>query len=152
MRLRHLTALAATAASLAAAPAALAQTSTVGSTNGTPTMNICVLGFNCTYLNAQNGKPTDVVKRSGTITSWSLNAGSVGGQVRIRVLRPVAGGELQGDPLERPADRDGHRRQHLPGAPRGQAGRRPRAEQRLERHLHGPDRRGLGGQLLLEPL
>ena len=95
MRLRTLTALAAAAASLAAAPAALAQTSTVGSTNGTPTMNICVLGFNCTYINFSAGKPTDVVKRTGTVTSWSLNAGSQGGQVRLRVLRPAAGGNFK---------------------------------------------------------
>jgi hypothetical protein len=94
MRLRTLTALTAAVASLAAAPAALAQTSTVGSSAGEPTMNICALGFNCTYINFQNGKPTDVVKRTGTVTSWSLNAGSQGGQVRLRVLRPVAGGNL----------------------------------------------------------
>jgi hypothetical protein len=95
MRLRTLTALAVASASLAAAPAALAQTNTVGSANGTPTMNICVLGFDCTYINYRNGKPTDVVKRTGTVTSWSLNAGSEGGKVRLRVLRPIAGGKFK---------------------------------------------------------
>ncbi len=90
MRLRTLTGLAAATASLAAAPAAFAHTSTIGTASGTPTMNICVLGFNCTYINFANGKSTDVVKRTGTITSWSLNAGSQGGTVRLRVLRPVA--------------------------------------------------------------
>jgi hypothetical protein len=95
MRLRTLTALAATAASLAAAPGALAHTSTVGSASGTPTMNICVLGFNCTYLNAAGGKARDVVKHTGTITSWSLNAGSEGGTVRLRVLRSVGGGKFK---------------------------------------------------------
>jgi hypothetical protein len=95
MRVRTLTALAVASASLAAAPAALARTSTVGSANGEPTMNICVADINCTYINFVNGKPTDVVKRTGTITSWSLNAGSQGGQVKLRVLRPVAGGKFK---------------------------------------------------------
>jgi hypothetical protein len=58
-------------------------------------MNICVLDISCTYINFSGGKPTDVVKRTGTITSWSLNAGSEGGQVRLRVLRPVAGGKFR---------------------------------------------------------
>jgi hypothetical protein len=95
MRLRTFTALAATTASLAAAPAALAHTSTIGSASGTPSMNICVLGFNCTYINALSGKPTDVIKHTGTITSWSLNAGSQGGTVRLRVLRPAARGTFK---------------------------------------------------------
>jgi hypothetical protein len=95
MRLRTLTAIAVASLSLAAAPAALARTSTVGSASGTPTQNICVLDINCTYINFSGGKPTDVVKRTGTITSWSLNAGSEGGQVQLRVLRPIAGGKFK---------------------------------------------------------
>jgi hypothetical protein len=95
MRLRTITAIAVASASLAAAPAALARTSTVGSANGTPTMNICVFQIDCTYINFKNGKPSDVVRRTGTVTSWSLNAGSEGGQVRLRVLRPVAGGKFK---------------------------------------------------------
>jgi hypothetical protein len=95
MRLRTLTAIAITTGSLAAAPAALARTSTVGNANGMPTMNICVAGINCTYVNYKNGKPTDVVKRTGTVTGWSLNAGSDGGKVQLRVLRPVHGGKFK---------------------------------------------------------
>jgi hypothetical protein len=95
MRLRTVTALAAATASLAAAPAALARTNTVGNSGGSPTMNICVAQIDCTYIDFRNGKPTDVVRRTGTITSWSLNAGSEGGQVQLRVLRPVAGGKFK---------------------------------------------------------
>jgi hypothetical protein len=95
MRLRTLTALTAAAASLAAAPAALAQTSAVGSSSGTPTMNVCLAGFDCTYINYRGGLPTDVVKRTGTVVDWSLNAGSEGGQVRLRVLRPLGGGKFK---------------------------------------------------------
>lgn len=95
MCLRTVTALAAASASLAAAPAAFAHTSTVGNANGMPTTNVCFLDFNCTYVNFHNGRPTDVVTRGGTITSWSLNAGSEGGQVQLRILRPVAGGAFK---------------------------------------------------------
>ena len=92
---RSLAALATAALSLAAAPAALAQTSIVGSFNGTPTMNICAASINCTYVNYHHGKPTDVVRHTGTITDWSLNAGSVGGQVQLRILRPATGGHFR---------------------------------------------------------
>ncbi|MFX6857577.1 hypothetical protein ABTH71_19745, partial [Acinetobacter baumannii] len=62
--LRTLTALAATASlALAAAPAAFAKTSSVGSASGTPTQNVCLASIECTYINFHNGKPTDVVKR-----------------------------------------------------------------------------------------
>ena len=94
-QLRNLTALAATASlALAAAPAAFAKTAGVGHSNGTPTMNICLAQIKCTYFNTHNGKPTDVVKRSGTVTDWSVNAGSTGGQVRLRILRPISGGKF----------------------------------------------------------
>jgi hypothetical protein len=92
-QLRTLTALAATASvALAAAPAAFARTSGVGHSSGSPTMNVCAATIKCTYFNTHNGKPTDVVKRSGTVTDWSVNAGSAGGQVRLRILRPSGGG------------------------------------------------------------
>jgi hypothetical protein len=95
-RLRTLTALAATAAlALVAAPAALASTSPVGNSTGTPTANICVFSFDCTYINYRHGQPTDVVKHSGTLVNWSLNAGSVGGQVQLRVLRPAGHGKFK---------------------------------------------------------
>jgi hypothetical protein len=96
MQIRTLTALAAAASlSLAAAPAAFARTSQVGNASGSPTMNICVASQDCTYLNYRNGKPTDVVKHSGTIVHWSLNAGSEGGQVQLRVLRPIGSGHFK---------------------------------------------------------
>lgn len=75
--LRTLTALAAGMLSLAAAPAALAQSSAVGNAGGSPTMNLCVSMQSCTYVNYRNGKPTDVVRHTGTIVDWSVNAGSV---------------------------------------------------------------------------
>jgi hypothetical protein len=91
--LRTLTALAATASvALAAAPAAFAKTSSVGKSGGTPSENICVAQIKCTYFNTHNGHATDVVKHSGTVTSWSLRAGSAGGLVRLRILRPIGGG------------------------------------------------------------
>ncbi len=95
IRIRTLTALTAAAVSLAAAPAALAHTSPVGDSVGTPTANICLLDFDCTYVNYHHGKPTDVVKHSGTLSNWSLNAGSVGGQVQLRVLRPAGHGKFR---------------------------------------------------------
>lgn len=82
--------------SLAAAPAALAKKhSTVGNSTGTPTMNLCLLSIDCTYVNYHHGKPADVVKHSGTVVNWSLNAGSTGGQVQLRVLRPIGAGKLK---------------------------------------------------------
>jgi hypothetical protein len=94
--LRTVAALAATASlALAAAPAAMAKTSGVGNSNGNATMNICVFQQDCTYINYRNGKPTDVVRHTGTLTNWSLNAGSTGGQVQLRVLRPVSAGQFK---------------------------------------------------------
>jgi len=93
--LRTLTALAAAAmVSLSAAPAAFANTTPVGSSGGTPSANICLLSFDCTYVNYKHGQPTDVVKHTGTLVNWSLNAGSVGGQVQLRVLRPLGHGRF----------------------------------------------------------
>jgi hypothetical protein len=93
--LRTLTALAAAAVSLAAAPAALAHTTPVGHSDGTPTTNVCLLSQDCTYINFKHGKPTDVVKRSGTLVDWSVNAGSTGGRVELRILRPVGHGRFK---------------------------------------------------------
>jgi hypothetical protein len=88
------TVLAATfAACLWAAPAALA--TTVGDSSASPTANLCAGGVDCTYVNYRHNKPTDVVKRSGTLSDFSVNAGSVGGQVQLRVLRPVGHGRLK---------------------------------------------------------
>ncbi len=93
-RLNVVAVLAAGAVSLCTAPPALAGTGSVGRSAGTPSANICALSFECTYVNYRHGKPTDVVKRAGTIVDWSVNAGSVGGQVQLRVLRPAGNGRL----------------------------------------------------------
>jgi hypothetical protein len=94
-RNRIVAALAAAGLSLCTVPAALAATNSVGSSGGTPSANICVAGFECTYINSHNGKPADVIKRAGTLVDWTVNAGSVGGLVRLRVLRPVANGNFK---------------------------------------------------------
>jgi hypothetical protein len=93
--LRTATALAATAVSLAAAPAALAHTDAVGTASGTPNANVCVADIQCTYLNYAHGQPTDVVRHTGTIKSWKVNAASVGGTVRLRILRPAGHGTFK---------------------------------------------------------
>lgn len=94
-RIRTLIASAVLAGFMSAAPAALAHTSSVGSSSGTPAANVCAATVECTYVNFQHGKPTDVVKRSGTLTDFSLNAGSVGGQVQLRILRPAGHGKFK---------------------------------------------------------
>lgn len=73
------------------------QTVTLGSTSGTPSQNICVAGINCTYvpfLGVSN--PELQVPFDGTVTSFSVNAGSSGNTVRLRVLRPASGGQFTG--------------------------------------------------------
>jgi hypothetical protein len=94
-RLRFLAALASVALPLSSAPSALGATTPVGGSAGTPTANICSLSLECTYVNYAHGKPTDVVPRSGALTDWSVNAGSVGGQVELRILRPVGHGRFR---------------------------------------------------------
>lgn len=81
------------AAAMVAAPAALATTSSsVGSISGQPAMNVCLFKVDCTYVNFAHGKPTDVVKHSGTIVSWkSLRCGGL----QLRVLRPVGNGKFR---------------------------------------------------------
>jgi hypothetical protein len=74
---------------LALPGAAGAKTVTVGSTQGMPSMNICVADIDCTYISLHNGRSRQRVPHTGTIKSWSLNAASVGGKVRLRVLRPI---------------------------------------------------------------
>lgn len=94
-RFHILTALTTASLALAAAPAAFAHTASVGNAGGSATMNVCVASIECTYINFHNGKPTDVVKRSGWVTNWSVNAGSTGGQVQLRILRPGRGGTFK---------------------------------------------------------
>jgi hypothetical protein len=94
-RFRILTALATASLALAGAPAAFAHTSNVGNSGGSATMNVCLASIECTYVNFHNGKPTDVVKHAGWVTNWSVNAGSTGGQVELRILRPIGGGNFK---------------------------------------------------------
>lgn len=83
---------------LALAPAAAAETVTLGSTaaNGSLT-NLCVAGVECTYLPFNNVySPGLVVPFDGTITSFSVNSGSGAGAVKLRVIRPASGGRFTG--------------------------------------------------------
>jgi hypothetical protein len=102
---RTLIAAAAASAALATAPAVLAHTTTAGSTTGDPTTNVCLVDFDCTYINFAHGKPTDVVRHTGTITRWSINVGIYGNpeQVTLRVLRPVHGGAFRAIGASAPA-------------------------------------------------
>ncbi|HEY6398842.1 MAG TPA: hypothetical protein VIX82_15440, partial [Solirubrobacteraceae bacterium] len=62
-------------------------TVTLGSTSGTPSQNICVAGINCTYVPFVGvSNPGLQVPFDGTVTSFSVNAGSSGNTVRLRVL------------------------------------------------------------------
>src|SRR5947209_9531726 len=81
---------------IATAGAGAANSVTVGSTIGNPTGNICPASINCTYLPYLNGTPALQVPLDGTVTSFSVNAGSTGGKVELRVLRPAGGGGFKG--------------------------------------------------------
>lgn len=72
-------------------------TTTLGSTTGSPSQNICVAGINCTYvpfLGVSN--PGLQVPFDGTVTSFSVNSGSLGAIVMLRVLRPAGAGQFTG--------------------------------------------------------
>jgi hypothetical protein len=82
---------------LALAPAAGADTVTLGSTAGSPTLNICSVGIECTYVPFSNAyTPGLVVSFDGTITSFAVNSGSSTATVKLRVLRPATGGRFTG--------------------------------------------------------
>jgi PASTA domain len=82
---------------LALAPAAGADTVTLGSTAGTPTMNLCAGSSACTYIPFNNAySPSLVVPYDGMITSFAINSGSTGGMVSLRIIRPAAGGRFTG--------------------------------------------------------
>jgi hypothetical protein len=82
---------------LALAPAAGAETVTLGSTAGNPTTNLCAGSSECTYIPFNNAySPSLVVPFDGTITSFSINSGSSTGTVTLRVIRPAAGGRFTG--------------------------------------------------------
>lgn len=72
------------------------QTVTLGSVTGDPTGNI-TLGGNVTFLPFSSAaSPGLQVPFDGTVTSFSVNAGSAGGMVSLRVLRPAANGQFTG--------------------------------------------------------
>jgi hypothetical protein len=52
--------------------------------------NVCAAGIDCVYFNASSGAgATYTSPVDGTITTWRLSAGSTGGSVQLRVLRPL---------------------------------------------------------------
>ena len=77
------------------AGSAVAKTSAVGDSSGMPAANICAASIACTYVNFTHGAPSDVVRHTGTLHDWSVNAGSVGGQVQLRILRPIGHGRFK---------------------------------------------------------
>jgi hypothetical protein len=73
------------------------QTVTLGGATGNPTANICAASIDCTYVPFSNvSAPALQVPFNGTVTSFAVNAGSAGGSVKLRVLRPAAGGKYTG--------------------------------------------------------
>src|SRR5260370_10460116 len=70
-------------------------TTTLGSTTGTPSQNICLAGFDCTYVPfASAASPGLQVPLDGNVTSFSVNSGSATGSVQLRVLRPAGNGKF----------------------------------------------------------
>jgi hypothetical protein len=98
-------ALLAVAGSLALVPAAAgADMVTLGSTSGTPTVNLCTAGIECTYLPFNNVySPALVVPFDGTVTSFAVNTASTAASVKLRVLRPASGGRFTGVGTSAPA-------------------------------------------------
>jgi hypothetical protein len=94
LKTRSLTTLAAAVALTAAATPAVASASPIGNSAGEANQNVCVAQIACTYVNYKGTKPTDVVKKTGRLRSWTVSAGSTGGTVRLRVLRPAKHGRF----------------------------------------------------------
>jgi hypothetical protein len=80
------------------------QTVTLGSTTGTPSANTsCPSGTDCTYVPFSSvTTPETQVPFDGTVTTFSVNSGSAGGTVWLRVLRPAAGGRFTGAGTSQP--------------------------------------------------
>jgi hypothetical protein len=77
----------AVAAALLVASAAGAADVTIGSNlAGDATSNICVAS--CTFIQTSGGTPVAVSPVDGIVVRWRLKAGSFGGTVTLRVLRP----------------------------------------------------------------
>jgi PASTA domain len=98
MRARTSVVVMAVGCALALAPAAGADTVTLGSTVASGSLtNLCSGGTECTYLPFNNVySPGLVVPFDGTITSFSVNSGSGAGAVKLRVMRPASGGRFTG--------------------------------------------------------
>lgn len=76
---------------------AATQTVTLGDSSGAPSQNLCPASINCTYVPFSNSSaPELAVPFDGTLTSFRVNAGSTGGAVELRVLRPAGGGQYTG--------------------------------------------------------
>jgi hypothetical protein len=89
------------AATVISSSGAATQTvTTLGDTNGTPNTNLCPTATTpgatpgCTFVPFSSvGSPELQVPFDGTVTGFSITAGSAGGTVRLRVLRPAGGGQ-----------------------------------------------------------
>jgi hypothetical protein len=82
----------AAAAPLVGAPIAMASTSSIGDVASPPVNNVCLFTVDCSYVNFAHGKPTDVVKHSGTVVRWSaLQCGAL----QLRVLQPAGHGKFR---------------------------------------------------------
>lgn len=82
---------------IGSAGAAPPSTTTLGSVTGSPAMNICSSGIDCTYVPFTNVESPELeVPFDGAVTQFSVNAGSAGGTVTLRVLRPASGGQFTG--------------------------------------------------------
>lgn len=73
---------------------------TLGNTKGTPNTNLCPTATtpgataDCTFVPFSSlGSPELQVPFDGTVTGFSITAGSAGGTVRLRVLRPASDGQ-----------------------------------------------------------
>jgi hypothetical protein len=81
------------ALALLLAPAADAADVTIGSNlAGSANANVCVASISCTYVQTSGGAPVAVSPVDGTVVRWRLKAGSTGGTVKLRVLRPAGTG------------------------------------------------------------
>lgn len=89
-RLAPIAALAFAAIFLALSPRALAADVTIGSNlAGAANTNVCGGGITCTYIQTSGGAPVAVSPVTGEVVRWRLKAGSLGGEVKLRVLRPA---------------------------------------------------------------
>ena len=62
---------------------------------GTANTNLCGGGIACTFVNTALGAAGPRQATDGVITSWRIQSGSAGAQVRLRVLRPEGVGSLR---------------------------------------------------------